>query len=269
MNDFTLFGFKFLHLFYYFIVYAFIGWSMESTYATAIKGKFVNRGFLNGPFCPIYGFGVLILIVILTPVSGNLFFLFIGATILTSVLEYVTGFILEVAFNSTWWDYHNQPFNIKGRVCLRFSIYWGILSVFVLKIIHPELNKLVMSIPFKYSAAGFCFLTAYFLADFALTLNSVIGLNSILGQMHRLSLEVKDKLEGTKELTTERLEDIETRVKELRGKYEALLIKRAMKHKRILKAFPDLTSKSFDSILKDVRSRIESNIREKLTSRKL
>ena len=107
----------------YFFVYGFLGWCTEVIFAAFKQHRFVNRGFLNGPYCPIYGCGVVIVVAVLTPLKENLFFLFVGSFLLTSILEYITGFVLEKVFHNKWWDYSNLPFNIKGYVCLKFSIY--------------------------------------------------------------------------------------------------------------------------------------------------
>ena len=265
MLDYTLFSIKLFNLFYYFIIYAFIGWGMESIYATSKKGRFVNRGFLNGPFCPIYGFGVLILIIVLSPILNNLLLLFIGAMFLTSALEYITGFVLEKAFNSTWWDYSNQPFNIQGRICLRFSVYWGMLSVFVLNILHPKISKLVSNIPYNYGIIILYVMFVYFIVDYSITLHSVIKLNSLLEQMHKLSFEVKEKLELIKGTAVGKVEDIEGRIEELKIKYEELLSKRIQQHQRLINAFPNLSSKSFNHILKDIKNKIESDIKLRIS----
>ena len=95
---------NFYELVWIFIIYAFIGWCTEVSYAALDTGKFVNRGFLNGPYCPIYGCGVVIVVAILTPLKENLLILFAGSFLLTSVLEYITGYILEKVFHNKWWD---------------------------------------------------------------------------------------------------------------------------------------------------------------------
>ena len=113
---------NFYELVWIFIIYAFIGWCTEVSYAALDRGIFVNRGFLNGPYCPIYGCGVLIVVVLLTPLKKNLLILYLGSFLLTSVLEFITGFVMEKVFHNKWWDYSDKPFNIMGYVCLKFSI---------------------------------------------------------------------------------------------------------------------------------------------------
>ena len=115
---------NFYEVLWIFIIYAFIGWCAEVSYAAVNRGIFVNRGFLNGPYCPIYGCGVVIVVTVLMPLKDNLFLLFVGSVVLTSVLEYITGFLLEKVFHNKWWDYSNLPFNLHGYICLKFSIYW-------------------------------------------------------------------------------------------------------------------------------------------------
>ena len=130
-----------------FIIYAFIGWCAEVSYAALDLGIFVNRGFLNGPYCPIYGVGVLIVIELLLPLKNNLIILFIGSVILTSVLEYIVGYLLEKIFHNKWWDYSEIPFNINGYVCLKFSIFWGLSCSFIVLILHPIIFAFIHMIP--------------------------------------------------------------------------------------------------------------------------
>ena len=136
--------YRFLWIFF---IYAFLGWCTEVSYAALVTGKFVNRGFLNGPWCPVYGFGVVIVLGCLTPLSGHLPALFAGSVLLTSLLEWLTGFALEKLFHQQWWDYSDQPFNLSGYICLRFSIAWGFACVFVVRLLHPTVLALIHLIP--------------------------------------------------------------------------------------------------------------------------
>lgn len=257
MSNITLFGFRTYDLFNYFVVYAFLGWCLETIYATINKKYFVNRGFLNGPFCPIYGFGALMLIVLLNPVKDDLFSLFIGSVALTSVLEYFTGFILEQAFSSVWWDYTDKKFNIKGRICLEFSLIWGAASLVVIKIIHPYINLLVSLMPFKIGIVLIYIIFSYFIFDLTISVISVVGLNSRLKQIHFLHNELKSKLIKLKGATSERAVEIEFKLDELKNKYQYLINKKVLNHSRILNAFPNLKSKRFNHILKDIKKSLE------------
>lgn len=128
-------------------VYSFLGWCAEVVFAACRRGIFVNRGFLNGPVCPIYGFGVALVLALLAPVKDSFILLFLGSMVVTTVLEFIIGFIMESFFHDKWWDYSQNPFNIKGYVCLEFSLIWGFACVLVVDVIHPLVARLVALIP--------------------------------------------------------------------------------------------------------------------------
>ena len=127
----------------YFFIYSFLGWSLEVVYAMYIQRTFVNRGFLFGPICPIYGFGALILIGSLRNIKGNRILKFIIAIIAFSVFEYIASYILEVLFNQRWWDYSNDILNLQGRISLLYSLVWGILGILFTEKLHPFVRKKV------------------------------------------------------------------------------------------------------------------------------
>lgn len=192
---------NFYELVWIFIIYAFIGWCTEVSYATLDTGKFVNRGFLNGPYCPIYGCGVVIVVTILTPLKENLLILFVGSFVLTSVLEYLTGFILEKAFHNKWWDYSDKPFNIKGYVCLKFSIYWGLACTFIMDVIHPMIYAAITWIPHVVGIILLSILMCVFTVDCVLTVMTILKFNKRLkimdelaSSIHKLSDEIGESI---------------------------------------------------------------------------
>ena len=130
-----------------FFIYACMGWCLEVIFCGLNNGHFINRGFLNGPVCPIYGVGGVLIVSLLTPISGNVFMLFAGAVIVTSAIEYITGYLLEKLYNARWWDYSKEPFNIKGYICLKFSLAWGVVGVILMRGIHPAVMKIVGVLP--------------------------------------------------------------------------------------------------------------------------
>lgn len=280
INNIPLLNSSVFILFYYFIIYSFMGWCIETVYATINKKEFVNRGFLHGPFCPIYGFGTLSIIVLLKPIETNYIFLFLGSVFLTSTIEYVTGYILENSFNSTWWDYSDKPYNLHGRICLSFSIIWGFISIFILKVIHPYIVYIVNLIPESSSMILFNIMLLYFFIDFTVTVITIFKLRSLLTQLNNAYSELTDKLSefkfnlgNTRDISELRVKldqliesaemkvskkksDIESLVKELKLKYDSLIMKRSPNYLRLIKAFPGLKFKDLDSILKDVKTKI-------------
>lgn len=135
----------------YFFIYSFAGWLLETVYAYVVLGHFDNRGFLIGPICPIYGFGMLILTVGLSKYKDSNIKLFLIASVVLTYFEYVAGFILDVIFNLKWWDYSNDFLNINGRIFLPFAFVWGIIAIIVVRFIHPITQKVINKLTTKIS----------------------------------------------------------------------------------------------------------------------
>ena len=177
----------------YFTIYSFLGWVCESTYCSIGQKKLVNRGFLNGPFCPIYGFGALLVISILSPFVNNIPVLFIASIIVTSTLEYITSYVLEKIFHMSWWDYSTYKYNINGRVCLQNSLMFGLLSLFVMLVIHPAINDFVASINTKVAFALSVLFATYFIVDTIITAGTILHLNERLEKLHELHEDLFEK----------------------------------------------------------------------------
>ena len=129
--------------FLYFIIYSFLGWTMEVICKLVELKKFVNRGFLIGPICPIYGYGVLAIVLIIGSFKGDLLAVFLKSILVCSILEYLTSYLMEKIFKARWWDYSNKKFNLNGRICLETMIPFGILGCTVIYILHPIIVNLV------------------------------------------------------------------------------------------------------------------------------
>ena len=140
-------GFSLYHILAYFLIYSCMGWCLEVIYAAATTGQLVNRGFLNGPVCPIYGFGMVIVLFALTPLQHSILLLYLGGVILPSALELVGGWALYKLYHTRWWDYSDYPFNIGGYICLEFSLLWGVGTLIVMKLVHPIIANAVALIP--------------------------------------------------------------------------------------------------------------------------
>lgn len=175
-----------------FFIYGFLGWCVEVAFVAVNSGKVVNRGFLNGPICPIYGVGMVGVLMALTPLKDNAFVLFFGAMIICSAIELFGGWALDKLFHMRWWDYSNQPFNIHGYICLKFSIMWGFGAMVMVKIIHPMIYDVFVKIP---QIAGIIFLVMFSVAmaaDMVVTLKTVIGIKKSLGQLEKLAEGLHD-----------------------------------------------------------------------------
>ena len=130
-----------------FPVYSYLGWCLEVVFCSVTTGKFVNRGFLNGAACPIYGLGAGILIFSLAPIQDNLLLLYLGSVVIGSLLELIVGFLMKRFFHMTWWDYSDELFNVGGYICLKFSLAWGVAGILLIRVIHPLITDLILMLP--------------------------------------------------------------------------------------------------------------------------
>ncbi len=178
-------GFNDLLLF--FTIYSFLGWGMETVFASFNERKIINRGFLTGFVCPIYGFGAILILQTSTWVSDVLENPFtamivniVFAVILVTVLEYITGFLLEKIFDCKWWDYSGNLLNLHGYICLQYSLLWGVLTFVMLRIVHPAVSEIVLSVPASIKGYLAAFLLVYFLADTAGAVFGALDLRAVI-----------------------------------------------------------------------------------------
>ena len=210
-----------------FIIYAFIGWCTEVSYAALDRGIFVNRGFLNGPYCPIYGCGVVIVVAVLTPLKDNLLILFIGSFLLTSILEYITGYLLEKVFHNQWWDYSDKPFNIHGYVCLKFSIYWGLACTFIMDVLHPIIYKGITLMPHIVGMILICIIMTVFFVDCGITVATILKFNKRLKVMDEMAERIHKLSDEIGENIYENVTDIVEKSEEFQETHAELLDKLA------------------------------------------
>lgn len=252
---------NFYELVWIFIIYAFIGWCTEVGYAAVDRGIFVNRGFLNGPYCPIYGCGMTIVIAVLTPLKDSLTILFIGSFLLTSLLEYVTGFLLEKVFHNKWWDYSDKPFNIKGYVCLKFSVYWGLACTFVMGIVHPMIYRFITAIPHTLGIVIVSVLMAVFLVDVVITVSTILKFNKRLKAMDEIAKKIHDISDGIGERVYENVTTIREKSEEFEENH-AEFITRLEETKDSLEELPANTKEKLQNLSEREHSRIQKSKEE-------
>ena len=211
-----------------FFIYAFLGWCMEVAFAACKSGRFVNRGFLNGPVCPIYGFGMVGVAVLLSPLKDNLLWMYLGSAMITTVIEYITGWMLERIFHAKWWDYSDMPLNIGGYVCLLFSLIWGALCVVIVRYVHPAIAGLVEHLPNWLTIALDGLFVSAIAVDLAATLATIRKLASRLstlermaGEIHSLSDNIGRRISDGTLAAKSRVEAGEARLKEETAKLES------------------------------------------------
>lgn len=266
----------------YFFVYGFLGWCTEVIFAAFKQHRFVNRGFLNGPICPIYGVGVTLVIACLEAFQSNLLLLYISSVILVTVLEGVTGWAMDKLFHNKWWDYSKLPFNIGGYVCLLFSLIWGVACVFIVYFVHPLIHQVLSLIPHTVGIALIAILGIALLSDMIVTTSAIVKFNQYLellkhitDELHAISnqigaelyqnvMHVLDMQESSRQklddVKLEVSEEIRMQIVELKTRAQNLGEKVPKPARRLLKAFPKLESRNYKAQLELFRKKLEQHL---------
>lgn len=275
---------------YWFFLYGCIGWCVEVVYAAVKEHKLVNRGFLCGPICPIYGFGMVGLVysvqLIPLPDSGSMSavsIFFIGM-VLTTAIELVGGWVLYKLYHIRWWDYSKMKYNLGGYICPQFSLLWGLGSVLMIKVVHPLLARGSNPMPFRVMLILDIVLLIIFVVDVIVSTAAAIGLNKYLSEIDELRARLRvtsdklttvlgtgamtadtvldeqklqlalAKLEG-RENATELRAEATARVAELREKLAAV-DRHPLSTRRLLRAFPDMKSLNYAETLAATRTAV-------------
>ena len=220
-----------------FISYAFLGWCMEVTCKFIQYKKFINRGFLIGPYCPIYGWGALAITILLKRYMEDPLVLFLMSTLICSIIEYLTSYFMEKKYHARWWDYSNKKFNINGRICLETLIPFGILGVAIMYGTNPILFKLYNQIPQLVINILTAILFIGFIVDNIISSNIISSIN----------------VEGNK-LIKDNTEEITEKIKQV-------LRQKSWLHRRLINAYPGL--KDIKVKIKKVEQKIDERRKRK------
>ena len=241
--------------FLWFIFYSFLGWFYESTIISIPDyHKFINRGYLLGPYCPIYGAGAVINIVLLQNVKSSIA-IFLIAVVTSSIVEYITSYTMEKLFHARWWDYSKYPLNLNGRICFYGGVVFGIGNVLLLKVVHPHIRNFTSTIP------------SWILQMSAILIFIIITLDTIVTTIHINNFNIKLKsihdsfnLKISNSISTvlEKRRDLYGNLKALkkaRSKLNLLNLKKQFKHSelRILHAFPKFKSTRYSEIVEKIK----------------
>jgi uncharacterized membrane protein len=228
-----------------FFLYGFLGWCVEVIYAAVNQGEFVNRGFLFGPICPIYGIGMLAVILALEPIRDNLALLYFGSTLIATALELLMGVLSMWLFHTRLWDYSDQPFNLKGYVCLKFSLLWGIGALLIVDVLHPILMKPIELVPRWLGVPVLWALGAILVTDLALTVAEAMKLPGrirAVQEIERLLTTVSggigENLADNTLKARERKDELDLKLEKYRQLFEARA--RSFSGMRFFRAYPHL-----------------------------
>ena len=258
MWDLAINGVDFYHIANWFYIYSFLGWLWETCYVSVRKGKLINRGFINGPLCTIYGCGALAVYLILLPISDNLLLLFVGGVVVATALEYVTAVLMENIFHTSWWDYSDNKFNFQGRICLGCSLGWGVFTVGLFRVLHPVVQEFTELYTRRTGEVAVCVITVVYIVDFAFSAAAAFHLHEripaweqALDQMRaELLVQAREKMENKlgrlddvaliKELEEKRTAMMSDISEELQKRKEAMAGKVSHNMQRFVKAYPNL-----------------------------
>nr|WP_072514398.1 putative ABC transporter permease [Ndongobacter massiliensis] len=241
----------------YFFLYAFLGWMMEVSYSAIKTGQFVNAGMLNGPCCPIYGFGAIAVIEFLSDIAQtNKLFLFFGSMFIASLIELITGFLLEKIVHRKWWDYSDRRLNVGGYICLEYSLLWGMCCFVLYEAVHPIVQWSVGIFPKTALLRLNALFAVCLFIDFLGTVNTLTGLHKkwklsqkIGEDMRKVSEEIGKKVYAqTMELDKKRQawknsDSGKAVAKTVERKRQSFWLRwNAFNEKRLLRAFPNLNT---------------------------
>ncbi|MDD6492836.1 MAG: hypothetical protein PUG54_11585 [Firmicutes bacterium] len=218
---------------FFFYFYCFFGWVFETTFVSVKSRKFVNRGFMRGPFLPIYGSGAIMMLVVSMPFQNNIFLTYIAGCIGATALELVTGVVMEALFKVRYWDYSDQKFNYKGHICLSSTIAWGFLTILMTEFLHKGVEKIVMAIPMPVLSIATIIITVCIVSDFTLSFKAALDLRDVLVGLEKAKDEMERIQKRLDVLIAVANDEIETRKQErslrmdelmdsLEGKFDAV-----------------------------------------------
>lgn len=203
----------------FFYIYCFIGWCIETTYVSVNTGKFVNRGFIRGPFLPLYGSGAITILFATIPFRTNLLFIFLSGGLAATILEYITGVFMELLFKVRYWDYSDKPFQFQGHICLSSSIAWGLLSIALVKLIHQPIENLVLSMNPTFLLIIVIILSLFIVTDFILSFKTAIDIRFMLEKMEKAKSDLAHLHTRIETIYTDFKPELEDELVTLRNQY--------------------------------------------------
>ncbi|MBD5393104.1 MAG: hypothetical protein HDR71_02305 [Lachnospiraceae bacterium] len=218
---------------FFFYLYCFFGWIFESTYVSLKSRHFVNRGFMRGPFLPIYGSGAIMMLVVSMPFQDNIVLTYLAGCVGATVLEFVTGMAMESLFKVRYWDYSNQKFNYKGHICLSSTIAWGFLTILMTEFLHKGVEKILFVIPGTVVTVLTVVLSVCIVSDFTLSFKAAMDLRDILIKLEKARVEMEHIQKRLDVLIAVASDEIETKRQQREEKAEELMDSMEEKFARI------------------------------------
>lgn len=252
----------------FFYTYCFFGWIFESTYVSLKSRKFVNRGFMHGPMLPLYGTGAITVLFVALPLRNNYIAQYFAGAVAATILEYITGVLMEALFKVRYWDYSNQKFNINGHISLWSSIAWGFLTLFLVDLIHKPIEGIILGINHEVATVIALVITVVAASDFTASFREALALKDMLLYLEK----AKDELDDVKNRLSRRMdvvaavvdEEINQNIEKIKEKKEAIAEqgdgymerfreKRRALIERTLYKYPTVYSSRFNSVIEELK----------------
>lgn len=218
-----MYTYSLVQWFLFFYIYCFLGWVWESSYVSIKQKRWVNRGFMHGPFLPIYGSGAIMVLIVTLPVKDNMFLVFLLGMIGATLLEYVTGALMESMFHVRYWDYSQKPFNLNGHICLVSSLAWGGFSILMTLFLHQPIEAFVLMLPKSFVEFVTLALSIGIAIDLTQSFNEAMDLKEMLSNMTENSEEIKKmkkRLDVIMAVIDEETKELREKAEEEKKKYE-------------------------------------------------
>ena len=260
-----------------FYIYCFIGWCWESAYVSAKKQQWINRGFMHGPFLPIYGSGAVMMLVVSAPYQDNLVLTFVSGMIGATLLELVTGILMEALFKVRYWDYSSKKFNYRGYICLGSSLAWGVFTILMTRFVHKPIDTFLNWLPPFAALIAVLALSSYIATDFTISFIGALNLRSLLDEIDRAKedlavmqrrldalvafADVKPEGKSGDEQSApmQKLDELKSAVNDAMEKLRSLKNPPRRKHRGRILGNPTMVSSRYQSALEDLKQLIKES----------
>lgn len=269
----------------FFYIYCVCGWIWETSYVSVCQRRFVNRGFMHGPVIPLYGSGAVSMLVLALPVRDNLVLTYVVGVVGATLLELVTGWAMERIFKVRYWDYSKHKFQFHGYICLSSSLFWGFLTIALVRWIHGPIEHFILGLPDEVVITAVCLFTAVFVYDFVISAKEAMDLRRVLVALEKLRADIDEvqrelsarleesrqqaaeRLEESRQQAAERLEEsrrvLEEKLALLKEQREIQMGEFRLAHRRLRRRHPSATTGRLEELLNEVKTEVKKRISEK------
>lgn len=258
---------------FYFYLYSFFGWCFESTYVSLKEKRPVNRGFMRGPFLPIYGAGAVMMLVVSRPVQYSILLTYLAGCVGATLLEYIVGTVTEALFRVRYWDYTGKFLNFQGQICLSSTLVWGLFTVLMTRYIHRPIQELAEAMPQGLLFVITMLLTIYISADFSLSFKAALDMRDVLArlenarlEMERLQRRLDVVIAVADQVLLEEKEELRMKFHILRDRRLQLQSQADFYRRRLLRDNPGMISKRFKGALEDLKEAAKEHYQKRRKS---